>query len=320
MNLKVNRRLLAGILFFIIFTNSCTMTRPLDEQAFNELLTVLKTQPEFIKVHAAEYLIWLGHTAEARKEFLHENDLHGGQPKYRIGIWRVLAQTESDAEGKMKWSDKVLRAFGDMNGPDRLHASETLAKLKISPLEKYPEAVQQSLADESRNLQVYTLWAISYSSPDSLNKNRPEFLHMAVSDTSTDVRKISSYILRKIGLDSEQWRSFVTAAFSESPTSELYFSLLTTAYITAPADGEDDDLRSRVGHELLKDYETRPAVDRIAIAHALAEKGTETDLPVLESLLANEHISGIYEADSQEAADVRAAAAYAIIKIKRRLE
>ena len=65
----------------------------LEDKAMQELLLTLKSQPEFIKVHAAEFLIWLGHTEESRKEFLKENEINGDQPKYRIGIWRVLAQT-----------------------------------------------------------------------------------------------------------------------------------------------------------------------------------------------------------------------------------
>lgn len=296
---------------------SCNMKDPLKEQALNELNSVLNNQSEFIKVHAAEYLIWLGHTEEARKIFLKENELYGDQPKYRIGIWRVLAQTEESREGKMKWENKVLDAFGDMNGPDRLHASETLAKLKVSPLEKYPEATQNALANENRNLQVYTLWAIFYASPEVLDKNRLEFIEMATIDSNEVIRLISSYILRKIGIDAQQWQDFSAMALSEPDSSSVKFNLITTAFITKPASATQSELFSKIRSALITDYKSRSAADRISIAHALAKNGTESDLPLLESLLNNAFSSGIYEADSPEAADLRTAAAYAILKIKR---
>ena len=290
------------------------MPDPLSKRALDELLVTLRTQPEFIKVHAAEYLIWLGHTEEARKEFLQQNELHGEQPKYRIGIWRVLAQTEKEPSGKKKWNDKIFQAFGDLNGPDRLHASETLAKLHLSPLDRYPEATQKSLSDESRNLQVYTLWATSYASPDSLDKNRLKFIQLAAADTNEDVRKISSYILRRMGLNASQWKDFAKKALAEPPSSALKFSLLTTAFIACPADVQQDS-QTKIKALLLNDYRELPFGGQIEVSMALAEHGTAEDIPVLAALMDSKPGTGISEAES---ADVRAAAAYAILKIKNR--
>ena len=174
--------------------NEGSTSDSLTEKSMTELRTVLHEQSQFIKVHAAEYLIWLGHTEEVRKIYLAEDSLHGNEAPYRIGIWRVLAQTEQKPEDKIRWINKVLDVYGDSTAPDRLHATETLAKLQQSPLEKYPELTQKTLNSDNRNLNTYALWAISYSSDSALRKNRTEFLRMALEDSDQIVRKISALL------------------------------------------------------------------------------------------------------------------------------
>lgn len=302
------------LLFCFLIFNNCTMSDPISEKALNELLETLKKQPEFIKVHAAEYLIWLGHKEEVRKEFLHENELHGDQPRYRIGIWRVLSQAEKDPAKKQHWNDRIYEAFADLNGPDRLHASETLAKLQLSPLEKYPEATKKSLSSDHKNLQVYTLWATSYTSKDLLKENRGKFLFKAFNDTTVDVRKISAYILRRMGLNVDQWIVFAEKALAE-PDSDLRLGFLTTAFITQP-EKVQENLKSQVRTALLKDASLLNYAGEIEIAIALSEKGKQTDLELLNALLDKNRDNGPDDADGKQKADTRAAAAYAILKIK----
>ena len=292
-------------------------TDSLKDQALKELENTLKTQQEFIKVHAAEYLIWTGHREEVREEFLRENELHGAQPKYRIGIWRVLAQTETDPSKKKEWCEKVLNAFGDLNGPDRLHAAETVAKLKLSPMEKYPEATKRSVHDTSRNLQVYTHWALSYAPGADTNAFRHDFLQMLASDSNQIVRLISAYIVRRIkGLTETEWTTLADEAVAEPKESLLRNNLLNTALVTFPEKMKKTAVFDQVAVEARKDHEMFSADQRIQLGQALAEIGNEEDLPLLTSYLNNENTSGIYTVDSKEGADVRAAAAYAILKIK----
>lgn len=298
--------------------NSCT-TDTLKEQALAELNNVLKTQPEFIKVHAAEYLIWLGHPDEVRKEFLKENELHGDQPRYRIGIWRVLAQTETDPGQKKKWHDKVFQAFGDLNGPDRLHAAETLAKLKLSPQERYPEATQLSLTGENRNMQVYTHWALSHAAGADAGRFTKDFLHMLEADSNRIVRIISAYIIRnRKGLSPDQWTTLAQQALVTPDSDELKRTLLNTAFVTYPEEMNNAEMFGKIRLAMKKHAEKFGPDERIQLAQALAEAGDASDIPLLTAYLNNENSEGVYDAQSKEGADVRAAAAYAILKIKER--
>jgi hypothetical protein len=75
-----------------------------------------------------------------------------------------------------------------------------------------------------------------------------------------------------------------------------------------------DKIRQAITH----DYQHFSVGERIGLAQALAEKGEESDIALLTSYLNNENSAGIYQPDTKEGADVRAAAAYAILKIKER--
>jgi hypothetical protein len=231
----------------------------------------------------------------------------------------VLAQTETDAEKKKIWYDKVYQAFGDLNGPDRLHAAETLAKLKLSPAARYPEATHRSLADESRNMQVYTHWALSYSPGADANQYRQDFLQMLAGDTNKIVRLISAYIVRRTkNLTNAEWTKLAAEALAEPDTSDLKKVFLNTAAVTAPNGTKATETYKKIRPEITKNYQQFSAAERMELAQVLAEIGDESDINLLTFYLDNGNSQGLYGADSKEGADVRAAAAYAILKIKQR--
>lgn len=310
--------ILCLVSFNVDTLKTCTsMPDNLEEKALRELRNTLVTQTQWIKVHAAEYLVWTGHSEEVKKEFLKEEKLHNTEPKYRIGIWRVLAEAEKSQARKIQWTNKIYGAFNETNGPDQLHATETLAKLKLSPLDKYPEATQNALKSENRNLHTYALWATAYSSDSSLQNKRQEFLRLAVSDSNEIIRKISAYVLRKLGgFTKKQWTYLSEKSLLEPAESGLRNSLLNTAFVTFPAGAGDSGSLKKIRKEMVKGYKDFGAEKRIELALSLAEKGSAGDLPLLQIFLENSDISGRYDPVSGEAADVRAAAAFAILKIK----
>lgn len=68
----------------------------LRECTLSELRNNLRVLSAWEKVHAAEYLLWLGYAGGVRDAFLQEEARHGQQVPYRVGIWRVLAQCALD--------------------------------------------------------------------------------------------------------------------------------------------------------------------------------------------------------------------------------
>lgn len=285
----------------------------LEKKALAELVSVMHNSQKFVKVHAAEYLIWTGHPEIALKEFLKEEKLYSEEPRYRVVIWRVLAQAEQDPARKQFWIDKIYNAYKDMNGPDRTHATETLAKLKQPVFRLFPKETEATLVSSDRNLQTYALWASSFGSESLFDKNRAKFLDMALTDSDIIIRKISAFVLRQSkGLNQQQWERLAASALASDPAADTYVTFLATALVTAPV-GSDSRTLEKIDEMLLDHVKYYSVGQRNELALALAEKGQKHHLKVLKGFMKNKNSSGIYDESSEEAADLRAAAAYAIL-------
>jgi SSS family solute:Na+ symporter len=99
------------------------------QMLIQELREALNSQSGWPRVHAAEALIAEGLSDETLPVF--RPLVESAPPPERIGVWRVLAQAETSAEARRRMVERVRAAFRDVNGPDRLHAVETLAKLRV---------------------------------------------------------------------------------------------------------------------------------------------------------------------------------------------
>jgi len=308
--------LLAGIFNLINISQMETAPPSVQEKkALAELNTVLQQRQKFIKVHAAEYLIWTGHAEAPLTAFHNEEKLHSAEPKYRVVIWRVLVQAETDRIRKKMWLNKIYSAYEDMKGPDRIHASETLAKLKQPVAILFPQVTAKTLSSTDRSLQTYALWASSFGADGKMDKNREKFLDMALTDTNMVIRKISAYVLRQSkGLDMQQWARLTSAALSLDHTDENYVTFLATSLVTAPVEADSKKL-SQINTLLTKGVRHYTAAQRTELALALAEKGDKNSLGLLEGFMDDKGSVGLYGPASDEGADLRAAAAYAILKI-----
>ena len=296
----------------------------LREQAIQELRLNLHTQSKWVKVHAAEYLIWLGYPEEVQDVFMEEQRQYGDEAPYRIGIWRVLAQATNEPKEKKKWVDKILQAFQNTDGTDRVHASETLAKLQIPLLIEVPELTKKILEGEKNSLFIYTLWGASISPSDSLQRNRRTFLDILDSDQHNELfRMRAAYALRHLGdLRTEEWHQLAQIALSESDKSEAQVYLLSAALFTSPKDSVQSNTYLNIRKKLFLAKSSPHKADRMELIAALSEKGRTEDLPILISLFNNEDpISSNLTKENNinindlQNSDIRAAAAYAILKI-----
>lgn len=291
---------------------------PEKQKALAELNQVLKHNKQFVKVHAAEFLIWTGYKEAALKEFIKEDQLHSGEAKYRITIWRVLVQAEDDPARKQMWMDKIYKAYTDLDGPDRTHATETLAKLKQPVSDLFPKETAFTLKSADRNLQTYALWASGYDRSGQLKTDRDIFVNRMLTDEDMIVRRISAFVLRQAkGLNVGQWDKLAAAALAQTLADETFVTFLITAWMTAPVEAGPEKL-IRIEQQLLKDAKDYNLGQQMELAQALAEKGTKKHLPLLMEIMENKYSGGKYVPASEEGADLRATAAYAILKITSR--
>ncbi len=288
---------------------------------------MLHSQSDWVKVHAAEYLLWAGFPAEVRTVFLEEEQRFGHQPPYRIGIWRVLAQAAPTVKERAIWLDRIQQAFQDTLGPDRVHAAETLAKLG-TPVAAPANVTKRAVESNDKALSLYTQWALAHQSAGATVRTCRLFLgKLTARQSDAATRRLSAYSLRHLGqMTGAQWRHLAQTALVESDSSGVKTHLLSAAFVQAPASAADTRLFVRIRDQLLSVQKSPHKVDRTELAMALARRGTPNELPVLVAMLSNQSpLLGISSNASAEAllqtpdnADVRAAAAYAILRVQQR--
>lgn len=286
----------------------------MDRTALKDLQSLLHSEKEWIKVHVAEYLIWEDHLVDEVKEvFLKENEQFGGVPKYRIGIWRVLAQASSDDRERQHWVGHILKAYHDEDGEDRLHAIETLAKLKY-PV-SYPDNLFSQIKEGHADpFVVYSLWNAGYDVNVGLDKVKTScvaLIERQVSENTYQLVPVVSYVLRFLGaLDYVAWDQVYLASQQVKEEPSVYANLLATLWLTAGAGREDQALVCKYALLTLKDR--NDAVMHVLMG--LAERGDVKDLAMLE-----DWYTELQDANRPDYnADVHATAAYAIMKMKTR--
>ena len=316
--LQLNIQFFLFFSFFITRSNlnlraQASIPGKLEGKCVKILRNVLETQSEWVKVHAAEYLLWSGYPEGVRQAFQIQEKQFGKEPRYRVGIWRVLAQSANNLNDKKVWTDKILHAFLDTNGVDRIHAAETLAKLSISPLDEAPEITRQSMQSADKSLALYTRWSVSFYSTDSLRAAQKYFFDLLMSGAGDlSEKKLVAFVVRNLGgLTVSEWNRLSKKALAQATGSETGIFLLSTSFVSAP----ESCLKSNSFHQIrrkLLEYKNSPdKSDRVEMINALSKKGTKDDLTILVSVLNNETQHGSYADD----ADVKASAANAILKI-----
>lgn len=309
------------VIIFLLMncTNSANNKQTIEDagkQSLTVLQDVLQQQEEWVKVHAAEFLLWTDHPENVKEVYLSELDQFGDKSQYRIGIWRVLAQAADNEEEKKQWTDKILGAFLDESGNDRIHAAETLAKLGISPLLVSEEVTRRAIESTVKGLSIYTQWSIAYTSAELKDSVTHSMINYVLAeDEDIAVKKQAAYVLRQLGdLSVEQWNSLAPTATQILDNNTGNLNLLSALFMHAPESVKDKEIYKEV-HRLLVNFKTSDSKsERSEMIMALAKGGTGQDLPILLDLLSGKPLL-VAEADNE---DVKASAAYGILIFKDR--
>lgn len=311
------------LLIIATMLNACNMKAIRDSElqewsseAIDTLQSVLLKQKDWVKVHAAEFLIVSGNEEEVKEVFLQELKHHGHQSQYRIGIWRVLTRLSSGEEAK-RYAKEIVDAFLDMEGKDRIHAIETMAKLELSPLPDHPRETRIALTSEEKSLAAYTHWAIAYTNSDSLNSAQQYFLEKLLNEREERVqRQIAAYILRHSGnLNEPEWKMLYDMILSLPSDYQNISGFRSTALLCAPDSIRDSQEYKIMWEAFLSSDSERNKRSRMDIASVLAVEGDERHLPLLLKWMRFK--DGVIE-NEEEDADVRASAAFAVLKITER--
>ena len=310
------------LFIFLILFAGCINTgkkrfvkEELREAAIENLRETLDSDLTWEKVHAAEFLLELGYVNEVHNSFIEEEKKRGKEHFYRIGIWRVLAQSTYRPEEKEVWMDSIAIVFGNPDSPDRIHAAESLAKLNYFPFREDNDQVQSILEGDHNSLWLYTLWATSYSKDRNIEKVKNLLTDIVTSyDEPNSLRRLAAYGLRNIkdvGLDN--YKLLLNTALSEPDTSAAYSNIVSSAYINTPSDSLSTISADKCRQKLL-DIISDPAKEgRYEALLAISETADQEELPLLSSFIASQNNRSF-----GSELDIYNAASYVILRIDRR--
>ncbi len=281
------------------------VTSVVREQAVDMLRSLLETQQRWVKVHAAEFLLELDYPDGVEEDFVEQLKTHGDEPEYRIGIWRVLSKATYDAREKRRWVSRIRDVFLDPDAPDRLHAAETLAKLGY----KVPDASEAAAGQAERKtfeyvaarddaMAVFARWVLVDNDP----KHDDAPLGKLLSSDDARIRGLAAYAIRHLLEISPATEQILASAAEAEPEDSSWRVFLVSAIaVHGPANN-----RGKWMTELRRYAKAGESSVRFQACQTLARLADDGDLPLLTACM-----------DDSDA-DVRSAAAYAVLRVGRR--
>jgi SSS family solute:Na+ symporter len=299
-------RAVTSLLMFsiLIATTSASSAEPtrLSEEERHALLDRLRvamhSDQEWIRIHAAEALIWHGEASVVRQVFLPEAD--SAKPPLRIGVWRVLARSANSPAEHEKYLNKIRNAFHDPAGSDRLHALESLGKLSAPIQREERHLFEQAAASDDASLSAFAWWVLARQGAPRAAERLAELL------THRDplVRLRSAFALRSLPTLSAQVRQELHIAAEREPDDSVARVYLTSAaFVTA----ETAARRERFARELHTLLQRGSAAEQREVLVALGEAGTSADAVSIRKWLDHPDLG------------IRVQAAHALLRIDRRV-
>jgi sialidase-1 len=231
----------------------------------------------WIKIHAAEALIAGGEAIQIREKFLKMVPTVDTL-LYRVGIWRVLANTSPTAADRAACVAQVEKIFLNLSNPDRSQAIETLDKLRVKVSGPVLDLVKQTATQGPEKLKPLAVWSLRLAG----EPGAVEGLCALLRSPDVTKRMNGAYALRLLHeTDPVALRTLATAADAEAATTAAYPYLLSAAFAL-----NADPARRAAWRTALEAILAKGAMDaRFEACHGLVTQVSLADLPRYTPLL-----------------------------------
>lgn len=268
---------LLGASFFL-----CGLAAAADptQEALSALRDIVHKDSGWPQIHAAEALSLAGSQESSAVRVLLTGELPTlEQSAYRIGVWRVLAETAPDDEDRNLWIDKIEGALVDTSAVDRPNALESLGKLRARLMGPVLDEARSWAESPNGPRSVLGLWSLYFAGDISALQRLDE----ALRSTDAETRGDAAYTLRWMQVTTPTiLRDLAHSADAEPKDSTAYVYLVSAAFALR-ADVQDlDHWKSALESFLFKG----PTDYRFEAAQTLGPSLTKGDLPRLLPLLA----------------------------------
>lgn len=257
------------------------------KNAKDNLQYALENSSKWQKVHAAEYILNHDYSNNVYDIFVEEEKQNRNESYYRIGLWRVLNQAAISSEEKNHWLDSISKVYEEYTSLDRIHAAETLAKLKVSPNSISVKVTDSVLKSDHNPMWAYTYWGTAYTSEKEMDQVKSTFMDIILnSNESTLVKRIAIYALYKMkNLNTQNWDLISSRAVNEPMDSPLYTSLLTCTLANTPKDSLLSTRVLKCREKLEKQIYSSNNNEISASLAVYQDIATEEDIPLLTSFM-----------------------------------
>jgi hypothetical protein len=250
------------------------------QQALSALRDIVQKDSGWPQIHAAEALSQIGRQESSAVRVLFTTQLPTlEQSAYRLGVWRVLAETAPNDEDRNLWIDKIEGALVDTSAVDRPNALESLGKLRARLMGPVLDEARTWAESPNGPRSVLGLWSLYFAGDISALQRLDEALRSPDAATRGD----AAYTLRWMQVTTPTiLRDLARAADAEPVDSAAYVYLVSAAFALRANVQDLDHWKSALESFLFKG----PTDDRFEAAQTLGPSLTKSDLPRLLPLLA----------------------------------
>ncbi len=234
-------------------------------------------EESWVKIHAAEALIAGGEAIPIRERFLGLVPTVETRP-YRVGVWRVLANTSPTAAERAACVAQVEKIFLDPTAKDRSQAIETLCKLRCRLDGPTLDLVRRTASEGPELLGPLVVWSLRLAEePGALEK-----ICALLRSPNPTMRLDAAYALRLLReTDPAALRALAQAAEAETPGTPPYPYLMSAAFAL-----NADPARRAEWRAALEQILAQGTTDaRFEACQGLLKNATLADLPRYGPLL-----------------------------------
>jgi hypothetical protein len=242
---------------------------------------VMAADETWIKIHAAEALVAGGAAAPVRAQML-ALSRNPNAFVYRVGVWRVLANTSATLAERTACVAEVEKIFLNPASPDRSQALETLCKLRVRVTGPVLSEVRKIATDPTAPLRGLALWALCLVDEPGAR----ESLAALLQSPEEGKRLLAAYAFRLMReKDPAVLALLAQTAEREPATSRAQPYLISAAFSL----GAEPARRAAWESELQKIITDGSATDaaRFEACQGLLAQATPADRPDYGSLLAS---------------------------------
>jgi len=241
------------------------------------LHAIFDEEQAWVKIHAAEALLAGGEGAGIREQFLRLMPQVDSLP-YRVGVWRVLANTSPTLAERNVAVAAVEKIYLNPASPDRSQAIETLCKLRCALTGPILNEVRRGADSGPVLLRPLCLWSLALSG----DRTALDRLCALLRSPDPTMRVDAAYALRWLGTTNPQALDELAGAAAVEPAdTKAYPYLLSAAY--ALHAGPAQRAKWRAGLDRLLENGMSDA--RFEACQGLMPEVVLSDLPRYEALL-----------------------------------